>query len=395
MPAPVRFSSRLNWSPHWNALAELREAKRAAGEPVLDLTESNPTAADLDYPAEAILAALSDLRALRYEPAALGLDSAREAVSRYYASLGAEVAVSHLVLTASTSEAYAFVFKLLCDAGDEVLWPQPSYPLFEYLAGLECVQARPYPLRYDGAWHIDFEALERAASPRTRAVILVNPNNPTGSFLDQHEYARLMALCRDRGLAIVSDEVFADFAFAPNPRRVTTLAAAPESAPLTFCLSGLSKIAGLPQMKLGWMAVSGAGADKAMARLELIADTYLSVGTPVQLATPRLLEVGALLRSQIRERTAGNLAWLRGAISGYPCELLHLEGGWYATLQVPASRSEEEWALALLGDHNVLVQPGYFYDFAREAFLIASLLTPPAEFHEGIHRLLEAVRSAS
>lgn len=366
------FSSRLNWSLQTNRLSNLLKSKRN----VLDLTESNPTRAGLEYPAQEILAAFGDPRALQYEPEPRGLLSAREAVSKYYP----DVPPSRILLTASTSEAYAYLFKLLCDPGDEILSPRPSYPLFEFLAGLESVRVVQYPLRYDGAWHIDFDALQRAITPRTRAIVVVNPNNPTGSFLKRDEWSRLQKL----GIPILSDEVFSDYAFAPDSSRVRTLTDAAET--LTYSMSGLSKIAALPQMKLGWIVASGPGHEAALERLELIADTYLSVATPVQLALPRLLDVSIAMRNQILERTRANLALLRRVTVP-----LHVEGGWYATLQVPKTRSEEEWAIALLEKRGVLVQPGFYFDFESEAFLVLSLLTPRDVFAEGLRRLLDEI----
>jgi len=377
------FSSRLQWDASPNPLAQLLAKKRGEGANILDLTESNPTRANLSYPAEEILAALADARALRYDPDPRGLPAAREAVSRYYAERGAGVPASRILLTASTSEAYAYLFKLLANPGEEILVPRPSYPLFEYLAAIEAVQVRQYPLRYDGGWHIDFAALEQAITARTRAIVVVNPNNPTGSYLKRDEWKRLQQL----NLPILSDEVFSDFPFAEDPRRVQTLAAAGNV--LTFSMSGLSKIAGLPQMKLGWIVASGPGHEAAIRGLEWIADTFLSVATPVQLALPRLLAASAAVRARIQARTGENLACLREAAgAGSPCQVLAVEGGWYAVLQVPRTRTEQDWALQLLGERNVLVQPGFFYDFESEAFLVLSLLTAPEVFRAGIERVL-------
>ena len=366
------FSSRLDWNFQTNRLSALLKTKQR----VLDLTESNPTRAGLEYPGR-ILEALADPRALRYDPEPRGLLSAREAVAKYYG----DVPASRILLTASTSEAYAYLFKLLCDPGDEILSPRPSYPLFEFLAGLESVRVVQYPLRYDGAWHIDFHALERAITPRTRAIVVVNPNNPTGSFLKLEERSRLEQF----GIPIVSDEVFSDYAFFPDNSRVTSLTKATES--LTFSMSGLSKIAALPQMKLGWIVAGGPGHEAALDRLELIADTYLSVATPVQIALPRLLEASVQLRAQIAKRTQANLMLLRSL-----ARPMHVEGGWYAILQVPRTKSEEEWALHLLDRRDVLVQPGFYFDFQSEAFLVLSLLTQPEIFAEGLKRVMNEVR---
>jgi alanine-synthesizing transaminase len=377
------FSSRLSWDLRPNPLSLLLEEKRRAGARILDLTESNPTHAGLAYSDVEILAALGNPKVLSYDPAPRGLIAAREAVCGYYAERGVSVDPSRLLLTASTSEAYAYLFKLLADPCDEVLVPRPSYPLFEFLASLESVRVRQYPLRYDGAWHIDFDALEKAIAPRTRAIVVVNPNNPTGSFVKRDELARLEAL----GIAMISDEVFSDYEFAPDATRIGTLIGARRI--LTFSISGLSKIAGLPQMKLGWIVAGGPGHKAALDRLELIADTYLSVATPVQVALPKLL--GSAVRQQIRERTRANLAFLRSAAVGSPLQALQVEGGWYAIVQVPRTLNEEEWALALLRDCDVQVQPGFFYDFESEAFLALSLLPAPGVFEEGVRRLLARI----
>lgn len=358
--------------------------------PILDLTESNPTAAGLVYPPEAILSALADPRSLRYEPSAAGIAAARAAVSEYYsAALHCSVAPDRILLTASTSEAYAFVFKLLADAGDEVLVPRPSYPLFEFLAALDSLRVVQYPLAYDGRWTIDFDALAGSITARSRAIVLVNPNNPTGSFLKKSELAPLVALCSDHGLALISDEVFADYLLDQQAPVVRSLAGINDV--LTFCLSGLSKVAALPQLKLGWIVTGGPPAlrRKAFERLELIADTYLSVSTPVQWAAPALLGLRGELQRQILDRVERNRAFLAGQIGpASPWRLLATEGGWYAILEAPRIYPEEEWVLKLLGEDNVLAQPGFFFDFDREAFLVVSLLTPEAAFREGVKRIL-------
>jgi len=380
------FSSRLQWDSQPNPLSTLLAEKRRGGAAILDLTESNPTRAGLAYPGSELLAALTDLRALQYDPDPRGLLAAREAVAEYYAQRGMDVPVSRILLTASTSEAYSYLFKLLADPGDEILVPRPSYPLFDYLAAMESVRVIQYPLGYDGVWHIDFNALASAITPRTRAIVAVNPNNPTGSYLKRMEWERLQTF----GLPILSDEVFSDFAFASDANRVTTLTGS--SSTLTFAMSGLSKIAGLPQMKLGWIVAGGPDHATALAGLEWIADTFLSVATPVQWALPRILAASAAVQEQIRRQTRVNLDHLieRTSAPGSPCRCLHAEGGWYAILEVPRIRTEEEWALGLLADSDVLVQPGFFYDFEGEAFLVLSLLTPPAVFAEGLRRILDA-----
>lgn len=342
-----------------------------------------------------MLSALADPRSLRYEPSAAGIEAARSAVSQYYLdALNREVSPGRVLLTASTSEAYGFLFKLLADPGDEVLVPRPSYPLFDYLAALDSVRVVQYPLAMPGsggaAWNIDFDALTRAVTPRARAIVLVNPNNPTGSFLKQSELAPLLALCRDHNLALISDEVFADYSLqrqAPVVRSLTDI-----DAVLTFCLSGLSKVAGLPQLKLGWIVIGGPSGDRRQAfeRLELIADTYLSVGAPVQWAAPALLGQRAELQRQILDRVRANRDYLESQIGpASPWRLLPTEGGWCAVLEAPRIYPEEEWVLKLLGEENVLVQPGFFFDFEREAFLVLSLLTPETTFREGARRILK------
>jgi alanine-synthesizing transaminase len=383
------FSSRLNWSQRPNRLSTLLDEKRRSSSRVLDLTESNPTRAGLGYPEAEILAALADASALRYQPSARGLKSARKAVAAYYRERGTQVPADNILLTASTSEAYAYLFKLLANPGDEILAPRPSYPLFEFLADLESVRIRQYPLRYDGVWHIDFDILGQAITDRTRAIVVVNPNNPTGSFLKRAEHQRLEALAADRGLAILSDEVFRDYEFTKDRERVSTLAG--QRTALTFSMSGLSKIAGLPQMKLGWIVTSGPRSAEALDALELIADTYLSVSTPVQVALPQLLAASGGIMEQIRQRTALNLARLRETMLGSAATILRTEGGWYAVLQVPRTRTEEEWTLKLLGESDVLVQPGFFFDFESEAFLVLSLLPEHAAFAEGVARIRSVI----
>ncbi|MEO8373534.1 MAG: pyridoxal phosphate-dependent aminotransferase, partial [Candidatus Solibacter sp.] len=367
------FSSRFHWDTQTNRLTQALAAKRAAGALVFDLTESNPTHAGLNYPS-GIVQSFADPAMLAYEPAPAGTPAAREAVRAYYAARGHDVPVERILLTASTSEAYGYLFKLLCDPGDQVLVPRPSYPLFEFLADMESVKVRQYPLVYHGGWSIDLEALEAMVDNRTRAIVLVNPNNPTGSYVKRGELDSLAAICRERGIALISDEVFADYALTEDGERVSTLAGVEEC--LAFSMSGLSKVAGLPQMKLGWTVVSGPGELRTQSwdKLEWIADTYLSVGTPVQCAAARLLDAGDDVQRQIRARCVENLAFAREVVAGSTANILAVEGGWYITLQVPRTRSEEEWTLALLENANVLVQPGYFYEFANEAYLVVSLL---------------------
>lgn len=298
----------------------------------------------------------------------------------------------HLLLTPGSSESYAFLFKLLADAGDEVLVPRPSYPLFEHLASLESVCAVQYPLLFDGRWSPDTEAIARAISPRTRAVVVVNPNNPTGSFVREEEAREIARLCAGRGLPVISDEVFAGFDLESG----TGVSFGGGEEVLTFRLGGLSKMTGMPQMKLGWIAVTGPPrrVSEAIERLEWIADAFLSVGTPVQVAAPSLLGSSETIRGKILERLRTNLSALDTLLPhDSPCRRLPVEGGWYVILKMPRTRSEEEWALLLLESDGVIVQPGYFYDFESEAWLVLSLLTPPGTFAEGVRRLSERVRA--
>jgi len=385
---PSMFSARTRFDLRPNRLAERLAAHRAEGKPLFDLTLSNPTRAALPDAPE-LLASLARDEARRYDPSPFGLAPARAAVARDFARRGTPVDPDRILLHASTSEAYAFLFKLLCDPGDQVLVPRPGYPLFEFLAELESVEARSYPLLHDGEWHLDVAAIEVAITPRTRAVVVVSPGNPTGAFLKRAELEALDALCAAHELALVSDEVFADFALREDARRAES--AARDGRALAFALGGLSKSCGLPQLKLAWTAVSGPPSLRAaaLARLEVVADTYLSVSTPVQVAAPSLLERREELQAPIQARVAANLEFLHEAVgSGSPATLYEPEGGWSAVLRVPATSTEEERVLRLLEVHGVLVHPGYFFDFPSEAFLVVSLLTPHAEFREGIGRVL-------
>lgn len=390
------FSTRFDkWNLQTNRLSLLLDEKKRRSVRIFDLTESNPTAAGFEYPAEDILHALAQPQILRYEPQPRGLLSTRQAVAEYYRRRGEPVAPEQIQLTVSTSEAYTFLFKLLADPGQNILVPQPSYPLFDFLAGLEGLELLPYCLDYDDAsatWYIDFESIADAITEQTRAIIWVNPNNPTGSFIKREEAAQLQQICAMQQLALIVDEVFSDYTFLPARHRLTSFAGATEV--LTFVMSGLSKILGLPQMKLGWIVVNGPEKLRQQAQeyLELIADTYLSVGTPVQHAAPKWLELETALQKPLHRRVRANLAFLQTQLDGHPtCRLLRAEGGWYAILQSEAFIPEEELILTLLERDDVLVHPGYFFDFATEGFLIVSLLPPAEIFHEGISRLLNRV----
>ncbi len=395
------FSSRLPSSLAPNALTQATDALRARGTSWIDLTETNPTVVGLEYPPD-ILQALSDPSARRYTPEPLGRRLAREAIARDYARRGRDVPPDRIVVTASTSEAYSILFKLLCDPGDAVLVPRPSYPLFDLLARLEAVVPRPYRLVDHDGWSIDrrtvLEALD-AMTPAVRAVLIVSPNNPTGSILRRADADWLAAECARRDVALIVDEVFADYPLAARRIEDSPLADSPREQRhhpcLTFTLGGLSKSAGLPQVKLGWIAVGGpeARAVESLHRLDMICDTYLSVSTPVQVAAPALIDAGAVVRSAIQTRIRRNLGALRETLRARPeMTLLEPDAGWSAVWRIPAIESEEVLVLRLLTDSHVLVHPGYFFDFAREALLVTSLLPEPQAFDDGIGRVMAGIR---
>lgn len=379
------FSSRTDFSRTWNPLARALAERRARGEPLVDLTESNPTLVGLPLPEPGLLATPA---AFTYAPEPLGQRSAREAVAAHLAARGAAVSPEQLILSASTSEAYAWLFKLLCEPGDNVLVPAPCYPLFEYLARLESVEVRPYRLPRAHGFGLDVGEVAAARDARSRAVLVINPGNPTGHYLHEGELSALAAVCAEAGLALISDEVFSDFAWDVEPDRVATVAGC--SLPmLTFSLSGLSKVAGLPGLKLGWMHVGGPSAarDEALARLELVADTFLSVGTPVQQALPALLAHAPRFQAALLARVKENRRRLVAARpEGASWDVVPAHGGWSAVLRIPREPGEEATCLALL-DAGVGVQPGYFYDFAGGAFLVLSLLPPPELFEAAVGSL--------
>jgi alanine-synthesizing transaminase len=381
------FATRTNWDLSSNRLAQALADFPASRRKLLDLTASNPTACGFHYDGPAILKSLNDVNMLKYQPDPHGLLSARNAVCEYYAQVGHRVSANDLFLTASTSEAYSFIFRLLCNPGDEVLIPTPSYPLFEFLADLQDVKLVRYPLFYDEGWHIDFHSLEQAITPRARGVIVVNPNNPTGHFSRPQEMSRLTQLCCLGEMAIIADEVFLDFQIGGD--KSPSFAGNAEA--LGFTMSGLSKISGLPQMKLAWIAVSGPAGKKreALARLEVIADTYLSVSTPIQLAAPTLLAQRHSFESELMRRVRQNLAELDHQLAQQKsCTRLKVEGGWYAVLRVPAVRPDEELALDLLQEDGVYVHPGHFYDFSGDGNLVLSLITPERDFVDGLEKIL-------
>jgi len=385
------FANRTNWDLTPNRLSQALAAHRAAGKPLLDLTVSNPTECGFSYDGQAILEALSNPGALRYQPNPRGLESARRAVAGYYASRSEDVSIEDIFLTTSTSEGYSYAFRMLCNPGDEVLIPAPSYPLFDFLAEIQDVKLLRYPLIYDHGWQIDFHGLEQAVTARTRAVIVVHPNNPTGHFTKPSEMSRLNSICSARQMAIVADEVFLDFALDGN--RAANFAT--NSGVLTFTLSGFSKIAGLPQMKAAWLAVSGPQNLKkeALARLEVIADTYLSQNGPVQLAIPAFLGQRLGFQEQLLSRVRANLEELDRLLTRQnACRRLAVEGGWYAVLRVPSIHADEELALQLLSSESVYTHPGHFYDFPTNGFLVVSLITPKVIFSKGMTAVSKLLR---
>ena len=413
------FSDRTSWRLAQNRFTQAAEEARSRGACLLDLTASNPTRVGLQYDSDAILGSLNSPRALDYDPQAKGILEARQAVSRYYAAnlpgqaSTKEVDPERIILTASTSEGYSYVFRLLCNAGDELLVPKPSYPLFEFLADLQDVKLVPYPLIYDHGWQMDFHSLEKAVTLRTRGVALVHPNNPTGSYVHAAELHSLNAFCRSHSLALIVDEVFLDYSLSPskNDHVGTAAIACPDerSSPaspassfvlngdvLTFTLSGLSKISALPQMKVAWIVTSGpkSQVDPAMARLEIIADTYLSMNAPIQWAVPTILDQRRSIQAQLMDRVRQNLAELdRQLATQKLCQRLHLEAGWYAVLRVPVTRTDEDLAIELVREKSVLAHPGHFYDFETDGYLVLSLISPAEEFAEGCRRMLQYVNS--
>jgi alanine-synthesizing transaminase len=391
------FSKRTDWKLHENAYTRALRAYQQSGKPVRDLTASNPTTCGFQYDLDAILASLHGRQLLQYDPDPKGLASARAAVVTYYREMnpGVNVNLENLILTTGTSEAYSFLFRLLCDPGDEIVIAQPSYPLFEFLATIQDVRLRPFHLIYDHGWQIDFHALAETITARTRAILLVHPNNPTGHFIRPSEAERLQSICAEHALALVVDEVFLDYKIrtsAAAARAYGTFATSDRA--LTFVLSGLSKIVALPQMKMGWLAASGpeSRVRDAMARLEIISDTYLSLSAPLQQALPALLAQRAKMQRQLLHRIEGNVSGLDAALSAQKLvSRLDVEGGWYAILRAPAVEPDEDLAIRLLEQRGVLVQPGHFYEFPEAGYLVVSLLTPSGDFQAGIRGLLACV----
>jgi alanine-synthesizing transaminase len=381
------FSSRTDWNSTPNRLSGLLTEKRLRGESITDLTESNPTKCGFSYPDKEILSALAEPTLLLYQPEPRGLLSTRKAIVAYYAAQNIAITHEQVILTSSTSEAYSFLFKLLCNAGDEVLLPQPSYPLLEYLCQLNDITIRYYQLAYDGEWHIDFTSLQSQWSERTRALVLVHPNNPTGSYLKQHEFDKIHSLASQHSFSLIVDEVFGPYDISQNEHRVNTLSA--QSLVPMFSLNGISKLLGLPQLKLSWIVVHGTPQqrDEALHRLDIIADTFLSVNTPVQVALPQLLRCSSDIQNQIRLRIQTNYQLLQNVFADSRVSVLRVEGGWYAILQLPHIHSDSDWAEGMLKSQNILVQPGHFFDMEQKSCIVVSLLPHSNLFKDAILRL--------
>jgi hypothetical protein len=388
-PAITLFSSRTNWDFRSSELFALLGEKRGRGEEIIDLTEANPTRCGFEYDERSILQALATQGSLTYAPDPKGLLSARMAVAEFYRRQGITIDPECVFLTASTSEAYAFLFRLLCDVGDSVLVPKPSYPLFDYLCELNDVMPAHYHLAYDGEWHLDVSSLEQAFSRGTRAVVVVHPNNPTGSFLKIPERETVATFAGRRNLPLIIDEVFNSFAFGADDRRAPSFAA--NERTLTFVLNGLSKLLGLPQMKLAWVVVSGPTAerDDAIKRLEIIADTFLTVATPVQVALPSLLRDTMAVTKQIGSRVQNNYRQVGEMVVGSSVSAFQCEGGWSALLRLPSTMPDEKWALELLQNQNVLAHPGHLFDIDQRSCIVLSLLPKPGVVRQGLQRIAQ------
>lgn len=388
----ARFSERTGWDLRTTKYAEAQATLHSSGADFIDLTASNPTVCGFRYDSAGILRALSRAENLTYDPDAQGLHVARHAVSQYYAEIAArQVPLDQIFLTTSTSEAYSYLFRLHCDPGSEVLIAQPSYPLFEFLANLDDVRLVPYPLFYDHGWHIDLAVLESRVTSRTRAIAVVHPNNPTGHFTSAREREALERICSHYRLALIVDEVFFDYSLDLNVDGAYSSFASGEHPVLTYVLSGLSKIAGLPQMKAAWIAAFGPKPllHEATSRLEIIADTFLSMNAPVQHALPYLLGARSEIQQQILARVHENLDALDRRLQDAPAiSRLEAQGGWYAILRVPALHTGEDLALRLIREQQVIVHPGYFYGMNGDGWIVVSLLAPRDKFAEGMTRLI-------
>ncbi|OGX25781.1 MAG: hypothetical protein A3D10_03750 [Omnitrophica WOR_2 bacterium RIFCSPHIGHO2_02_FULL_48_11] len=393
------FAKRTDWEMTQNELISQLDEARKSGKDIIDLTESNPTRCQFSYPKEKILKKLSAAQNILYDPSPRGNLSARQAIAQYYKNKHWNVSPGQIFLSASTSEAYTFLFRLLTNPGERVLFPRPSYPLFEFLVGLNDIKMDTYPLVYHhrnglGQWSLDLDALRQEIQSTTKAIVLVNPNNPTGSFIKKHELEELNKICAEYNIALISDEVFMDYSFQKNNSKAVSLVE--NHKVLTFTMGGLSKTLALPQMKLSWIIVNGPEqiVSQASERLEIILDTYLSVNTPVQNALDEWLALQPEINKNILDRVMANRQFLVEQIRDFPaCEFLEAEGGWYAIIQLPPERTEETWILDFLNEDHVFVHPGYFFDFLEEPYIVVSLLPPVGQFQTGIRRVLMRIRS--
>jgi aspartate/methionine/tyrosine aminotransferase len=387
----MTFSKRTNWHRQPNKLSRLIDSLRKNGKSIIDLTISNPTECGIGYPEEEILSAISNPSVFHYEPDPRGLLSARELVCEFYKKKNIVVDPSNIFLTASTSEAYSIIFKLLCNVGENILVPKPSYPLFDYLAQLNDVELNYYCVRYDHEWQVDIDSIKTAINKDTKAIVLINPHNPTGMYLRQNDYRGIVALAKENNLSLIVDEVFIDYAFESEEGR--TASTAGESEVLTFTLNGISKMMGLPQMKLGWIIVNGQKPiiNEALERLDIICDTFLSVNTPVQVALPKLFDAGKIIQQNILTRIRSNYSTLITQTLNSSCSALTAQGGWYGIVRVPRIKSEEEWALQLLETKGVYLFPGYFFDFEDDGYLIVSLLTESFAFQKAVSEIVDYV----
>jgi len=392
----MEFSDRTSWHRAQNRLSRLLERRRSAGKPVYDLTCSNPTTCGFTYPRNQILRALSRPDTLVYRPEAAGIAPARSAIARWYKCKNIGIDPSHLFLTASTSEGYSMVLRLLCNPGDTILVPRPSYPLFDYLAQVNDVALSYYRLRYHDEWQLDINSVRESITPNTKAIVCVHPSNPAGCYLKRTEYRQLCSIAKEYGCALIVDEVFLEYSFGKDDRRMGSTAGPADV--LTFTLDGISKMAGLPQMKLGWIAVSGPRkpVNEAAGRLEILCDTYLSVNTPVQNALPRIIRSAGSTASDILSRVKANYSDLRSyRTAGSPCSVLNCEGGWYGILRVPATMTDGRWAEEILRSTGVYLFPGYFFDFEREGYLVVSLLVQRAIFRRALGKIIRFITEHS
>jgi alanine-synthesizing transaminase len=387
------FAKRTAWNLVSNDLSSILKEMKKQGAPLIDLTESNPTRCHFDYPPD-VLAAFQTPANLAYHPDSKGMMKTREAIARYYRQKGENISAEQIVLTSSTSEGYSFIFRLMCNPGEKILFPKPSYPLFQFLVELNDLNIDFYPLTYQQTWDIHIDRLASVLTDDTRGIVLVNPNNPTGSFIKKNELQFLNNLCREKNLFLLSDEVFSDFSFVQKSDAVSCVG---NKDILTFTLGGLSKTLAMPQMKLSWIIVNGPQTivPETLARLEVIADTYLSVNTPVQNALPLWFEKREVLQESIKTRLKHNLTYLKNQVKHTKdVSLLDVEGGWYAVCRLPKFKTEEEWVMDFLTKDYCIVHPGYFFDFEEDHCIVLSLLPEEQIFKEGISRLFERMASS-